>query len=238
MIESERRPGFAVLVIEKSVGVEFIVAQELVEHTVKLACSRAMHEVDHGPARAPVLGGQIVGLNLELLQRVRRWHEGGLIVAHDNLRGAIEHHFIRDIAAAVGRKAIDRDAAAGGRRFARGARLVDPWGERDELHDVAAIQRERFGSLAVDHLAQRGTGGFEERSLSGDLDRFRDGPDFEGHVDLDDLRHFERQPGSLVLFKAGCFDAQVIAAWRELHHHVFAGLIGDKWIGPILLDVE
>src|SRR5207245_6580680 len=56
---------------EKVAGVEGAIAQELERRSVESVGSRFRHDVDYGPGSPAIFGAVVVGLDTELVQRVR-----------------------------------------------------------------------------------------------------------------------------------------------------------------------
>src|SRR5581483_5595742 len=81
------------------------VTQEVVDRAVELVRPTAQAGVDDRAARAPVLGAEVVGLDLELLQRVGR----GL---HDLVREALVASAVKVVVNAVKHEVVERAAQA------------------------------------------------------------------------------------------------------------------------------
>src|SRR5262249_33994463 len=144
--------------------IEGVVSQKLVQGPMKGVGSRLQLHAD-GDAAESLLRAEIVRLDLELLNGVGRRQN----------RGALEI-LVRDIDAVHDEHRVGRahTVRAHGRApdKARNAAEESSRGQRGELGEVAAVQRQVHDRTFADHLADHGALTLYERSLGSDIHQF------------------------------------------------------------------
>ena len=134
----ERRARQAGRIGEEVVGVEIVVAQKLEDRAVKLIGAALDGGVDHRAGGVAELGGEVVGLDLELLYRVDRGDyrdavaSDGAGVRDGVVVDAIERDFVGGEAPAAGDERQIRSHAEHRRGVA---------GEQAERKRIPAVQR-------------------------------------------------------------------------------------------------
>ena len=86
---------------EEVVGREMIVAEILIERSVKLIRSATGDDVDHSAAASSELRAIAIGHDFDLLRAVGSRREGKIVVFGKHDADAIEHEIVGTIAAAV-----------------------------------------------------------------------------------------------------------------------------------------
>ena len=129
LVLAELRTGHAGFIGEEIVGVELVVAQELIKTAVESVGPGLSQQIDHGPARAAHFRGVAVGIHLHLLDHVdgRPQEEGellALIVVHpvDQL---IVEYLVQAVGSDVGGLAPLVGARAAQNRIGRPRRDTD-----------------------------------------------------------------------------------------------------------------
>ncbi len=112
LVELERRPGAAAFIGEKIVGVELVIAKELVERKVRIVGPGLGDHVEDAAGGAPILRAEGVGIHLEFLHRVGIGVDDRLILGRRRIRRSIQQKLI-----GAGPLAVDGDG--------HGADLVD-----------------------------------------------------------------------------------------------------------------
>src|ERR1700676_1602855 len=107
--------GYAGGVIEKSVGIENLVTEELVEGSVILVAAGLGGKVDDAAGETSELGRQVVGLNFKFLNGILRGSQGQDIEIGVVQRGAVEKR-----RALIGSAASNLEIAARERILPRG----------------------------------------------------------------------------------------------------------------------
>ena len=190
LVRIERRLGGG----EEIPGVQRIVAIVLEHRSAEAIAAGPDREVHDGAAEHAELGGRVVGLDLEFLDRLERRRDVDERVQRLVVRDAVEHVVVPRPRHAV--DAVVHEApGAGGRGVLRevGEAARDRAGrQRDELLEQTPVQRQRLDLLVVDHLAELAGGAVDERRLGDDRDFFRHLPDLQRDVEprgLCDLQH-------------------------------------------------
>ena len=166
LIEAQRILGGR----ENRLGIERVIAKELVHGAVELVAAGLGHHVDGRRAVAAELGGEIVRRDPEFLNQVDVRIDGGaaggeLVV----VVGAIEQEVVGAVALTVDerRVAAGRAAEDGIAGIRRGARL-----QLHQLEGVAAVERQLGDALLVDQIREAAFFGVDQRRVALHLDRF------------------------------------------------------------------
>ena len=138
------------------VGVELVVAEVAEAQPVELVGPRAGDGVDDRADIPAVLRAEAVRLDAELLQRVRIRHRVGTVAVMIVVGPAVEHVVGRVAACAARRHRLRPRVGRAGRQV--GTIGQDAGHERHQLRGVAAVQRQVFDALLIDHGSQRAAG--------------------------------------------------------------------------------
>ena len=210
--------------MEESLGVQPGVAVELPAGAAEAVGAAAHRRVDDRAAGAPVFGAEVVGLHLELLDRIGRH-------LHDLVREALVAGAVGVVVDAVENEAVDRAAQAVDveRRVARlGNRgLADARAEQRQIGVVPAIERQVDDLFLGDDLAAIARIGFEELRGADDLDRLADVPD--RHREVDTLARVDRDRDVLGFRGREPLElgAHAVGADPDVEKLVAAGRVGD-----------
>ena len=162
--------------------VEPVIADELEEVAVERVGARLGHRVDRGAGVHAVAGRRGARFELELLQRVGEGQRQVQVVVRVVVGGAVEHvGDAKALTAGDGNRAPALHAAAGGvERRLRHRRAR----QRDQVHRVAAVERQRLDALVLDHLADARAARFDQRRGGLHGHRLGDLAERERDVDL------------------------------------------------------
>jgi hypothetical protein len=136
---------------EHIAGVQRLVAEELENRSMQRVRARFLVHQDDAPVRAPKLRRRAVGLNAKLFNGVDDW------VVSDLSGLGLKH------ADAVVQVLADPWTAAVDARQEAARWEGDAGGERDQRHEVTAVQRERHDLLPFDYEACRAAAVAQER---------------------------------------------------------------------------
>ena len=226
----ERRLLLAGAVGEEVVGVEPVVAQEAVARAVNRVAAGLGDDVDLSAGIAPLLGGEQVGLDLELLDR---FHVG----AHDDdqRQARVVVDPVVEVVVRVLPVAVHEQLGAGSqvvgpcpahdRAAHAGAGAGHAGTESGQLHEVASVERQILHLLLLDHAAQHGRLVFEQRRGALDEDGLAQA-DFQVQVDLGALIHLQLHARALDLAKARGFGGERVAAGLQRREDVVAVVAG------------
>ena len=139
-------------------GVEVLVAEELEEAAVDGVGAGAGGDVDDAAVETAELGGDVVGLDGELLDVVEDGEEGDL--AGLGLEGG---DAVVEVFVGAGAAAVDAGKEGAGRKFDAGC-------EGGELDEVAGVERHRDDGGAGDVGLDVAGLGLEERGVGVDGD--------------------------------------------------------------------
>ena len=217
LILLERRLLLAGAVREEVVGVELVVAQELVGDAVKRVAAGFGDDVDLPAGIPPLIGGIEVGLNLEFLDRLdvraKHRHERQPRVVVDPVVQVVVRVFpvavdeqLRAWTEVIGPRAA-HDGAAHAGAGARHARA-----ERGQLHEVASAERQVLNLFLLDHGAEHRRLRLEQRRGARDRHGLADQADFELQVDGGALIDLQLDAGALDLAKPLDFGVEPVAA--------------------------
>ena len=188
-------------------------------------------DVDLSAGIAPLIGGVEVGLNLEFLDRFH-------VRAHDDDQrqpGVVVDPVV-EIVVRVFSVAVDEQLGAGsqvvGPRSAHdraahaGARAGHAGAERGQLHEVASVERQILHLLLLNHAAEHGRLGFEQRCGAHDQDGLADQPDLQIQVDLRALIDLQFHARALDFAKTWNFRGEPVAAGLQRREDVGAAVTG------------
>ena len=195
-------------------------------HALELVAPRPRHGVDDRAGVAPVFGAEAVGLDAELLERVRIRHRVGRVAVVVVVRPAVEH-----VVGGVGARAARGHrlhARIGRARGEAGRRVRQHAGdERHQLRGVPAVQREVLDALLIDHRPQRAAVGVHRARRAADGHRLGDGADPETHVEADLVVDPHDDAGRLERLEAGELRRHGVAADRQPAQRVESLRVAD-----------
>ncbi len=166
--------------LEEPDRVERVVAVELPERAAERVGAAAHRRVDDGAAGAAELGAEVVGLHLELLDRVgRHLHE---LVREALVAGAVGVvvHAVEDEAVDGAAEAVDVEGRVAGLGDGRAAHAG---AEEREVRIRASVQREVDDLLLADDLSAIARLGLEQFRGAGHDDRLADVADRQREID-------------------------------------------------------
>ena len=223
LMRVERRLGRR----EEVARVERLVAVVLEQRAAELVGARADAQVDDGAAEHAELGGRVVRLDLEFLQRFE-WRRD----VHERVERLVVGHAVEQVVVARPRQAVhavmDGAARAGSGGIlgkvgkSRGDR---PRRQRDELLKEAAIERERLNLLVVDDLPLLARRAPDEWRLADHADLFGHGAHFERDVQPRRFRNLQDDAGHDVALEAGELHGHRVLAGRQRRERVGAFLV-------------
>jgi hypothetical protein len=202
---------------EKVVGVELVVAEELVERAVEVARSGLGDHVDVGPGRTPELG-RGAGHHAEFFHGVHRRRSAGRVHAEEIVLDAVEREVV-----VLGALAVDRikiRAGDGSIRLALGA-VARTREEKDEARVVAAIHGEAGELGPGDGAAHGRLLRLQERRRVIDFDGGGDVADLQLKVDLDGVGDTDDDARLDPSLEAGLLHGELINARVEREEPVF-----------------
>ena len=171
--------------IERAAGIESVVAQELISGAVERAAAALGVDGDHDARVAAVFGVEGAGLQLEFADRVQAdLRVLAVIRAHVGVDGAVQKHVVAAAALAVD---VERVRVVERQPEIAGVVRDDARKRAHQRLEVAPVERE-FRSLPCELMTNDfcDGGGFDQRDLRFDRDRFGDLPDLQR----------QRRPGS------------------------------------------
>ena len=192
-----------------------MVSQKLKRRSVKIIATAACGGVYHATTAPSELGAVTIGLYTELLNRIR---------IRENVRDFGVRVFVNP-PVQVECGFIGASAAGGDKGHARfrprcalpktsGAAGTDIGGQRHELEDVAAVQRQLTRHLRRNHRGQGLRAYVNQRRFSGHRHRLGLVSHFETHVDGGRLIHLQDDALLNVGLEASVFNAQRVCAYR------------------------
>ena len=189
--------------------------------------SRLDDHVDDRPGDVAELGRVVVGLDADLLHRVRARLVGDQVVDGVVHVDAVEHEVVGLFALAVD----VGPAAAGVLQAVERARIGrgDAGGEERGGRQVAALHRQLLDLIALQRLPDDRVLGLQHRAGGDDLDLFLDAADLELEVDAGGLRGRQLH-GRLDALEAGQLDLHDIAGDRHAGDDIGAGVVGDAGV--------
>src|SRR5262249_40434649 len=98
--------------------------------------------------------------------------------------------------------------------------------ERNEVQDVAAIERKLLYGASVDDLAQVGALGLDDGSVGLDLDRLVNVADLQSDVAANGGIDLDRDLIARMTFEPGPFDLHAVGARHQVHEAIASILIG------------
>ena len=212
--------------IEVVARVEGHVAVEIVGRTVDLVGAGFDSDVHHHARLGAVVRLRLF-LGVEFLDGVERKRAGGRAgdarVIHHRLAvvdvvivGAVDDEIVVVGAHAVGREGVETSA-----RVALHARM-----QRQEILEVASLQRQFIDGLIGEHAVEYGVGGFGQRSRICNFDHFGDAPRPQHKIDIEFVAHFHLNAVTQNGFERGGLGFQGIEARLDVGGHVIAGGVG------------
>ena len=232
LAEAERR----LFGVEEVLGVERVVAQELVGDARIAVRARLDLQIDDGAGGAAELRGVVAGLDAELFDRLGGRHDHGEAEEERVVVDAVEHPVVLIGALAV---RADRHAALARRHGARARRPFGGAGdEQAELNEVAPVQRQAAHLFLVDDLADRRGLGIDDRTLGDDVHGLGDVAEREREVDARDLIDVERHGRLHDPLEAGQLGGHFIAADRHVGNEVVALVVADHLLPPAGIQVD
>ena len=187
---------------------------------MELLGARLGHDVDLRPGTLPELRRVVVGLDLELLQRVDTGAHADSVVEGVGVGRAVDLECVLVGPQAVRREAVGASAASlctrGNARHQKG-----------ELGKVPAVERQRQNLLRVQYGSQRGGLALDQRSLARDRDAVGHLADFHLHFDTNVLIHLEGQTFVLYFLETLKLKGQIVLSRRQTGQIVFTLIIGN-----------
>ncbi len=208
---------------ERGPGVEAAVAEELEGVPVQAVGARLHDRIDRRGRVHAVVRGQAARRDAELLQRVReRKRQVGVVV------GVVVHRTVKGVPDAAA------EAAGDGNRDALGdPELGDPAGvdgragERDEVGDLAPLQRQLDDPFLLDDLADAGAAHVNQRRGRFHRHGLLEVADGERRVERRRRADLQHDAGLDVGAEALQRHFEPIGADRHVRHQPGAGLVGD-----------
>ena len=194
--------------VEVAVGVQDIVAKELVHVAVDSVGAGLGDHVDDRAGVSSVFGVEGVGEDTKFFNRVRGRLHGGKVRELIVGVATIDAEVVGASTAAVHGNNAGLIAAV--EQIGTGLRL-DAGLQRQQLIGVAGIQRQLKYCALIDDRTHLRAGGFDQGRFRGDFDDFLRLADLHGHVEREDLVDFDRDVFAYVLLEPGLlkFDAVV-----------------------------
>ena len=168
LIEAEDGPLRSGAIGEKTVSVQLVIAEKIVEISVERICSALGDNVHVHAATVAVFGVQSIGGDRELFNVVDAGDVGHAVgdVVGDPVHKELVGTVVGTGSGGVG-DAIDIDEAGGG----GGGVVRDAGGKVDQHQHVTRKQRHVLDGALVDVSADGGGGCFQQRRFTGDLYR-------------------------------------------------------------------
>ena len=212
---------------EVGLGVQGVVAQELVERAVQLVRAALERDVRYGAAAEAGLRREGAGLELELLDRLDGGHERCDRAAYVGGVGAVEADHLVKLAHAIGahRKAALGDVTAVAPIHARALSELYARHQDRQLDDVAAIERQLDDLPVFDHAADRRVLGVERDRVGGDFDGFGNVADLHREVGSNLRGGFHADPAHRLCLEAVQLTADGVVAHRHVREAVIAGFV-------------
>ncbi len=162
--------------------IQLLIAKELEERPVKLVRTRLLVHHDHAAVRAAVFRRVAVHLDAKLIDRVDDRIERHLSRLRLQHADAVVNVFADARAASV-------DA---GQQVAR--RQIHARRQRDQRHEVAAIQRQRYDLLLFHHETHRAPAHLQQRSRRSHLDGLAGAADLQFEIEARAVAHTQHDP--------------------------------------------
>ncbi len=212
--------------IEIVARVERGIAMEVVGGAVDVVGAGLDADVDEHAGFRAIVGAGLLG-GVELLNRVERERAGGRAgdagVVHDGFAvvgvvvvGAVDDEVVVVGAIAVGRERVE--AAAG--------IALDAGMKREQVLEVAALERQLVDRFVGEDAAQHGVARFGERSFIFHFDGFVDRADLEMEIDFEIVADFDLHAFAHDFGEAGRFDGDRVDAGIDARRGVIAGRVG------------
>ena len=186
-----RRLRPVVQLVDRVVRVQSLVSEELEHRSMKFVAARFRDDVDDRAAGSPVLGGERVGVHLELLHGILA-ELVGRAPRTGAADGLTEERVV--VVGAVDDQAVQRAALAGEADVA-GAHVAGHAGrEQREVDEVATIDRQVLYGDLVDGRTGARTARLDDRRFPGDVDRLGEVGDPHLDAQRQRLADGERDP--------------------------------------------
>src|SRR5216683_376456 len=211
---------------EKFVGVQDIVAEELINIAMKFLGAGLQNGVDVSAAIAALTGVVERSLHFEFLNHVGigQWHVGGL---RDVVVGGADA--LNEVVVIVLALAVDDHANVAAPELRRSVELaLGARGKGEQLLIVLGRQREFADGRGVYGLAGSGVGGFHAGDLRGDFHFFGDGTGFQREGDARGFRDAHLDARHLGFGKAGFVHDHGVGAGRQQGREKFAVGVGRQ----------
>ena len=182
---------------------------------------------------AAELGRIDAGLHLELLQRIDGGHHDERIEVRVGVLHAVERVVVEIGALAGNRNRLAGADAALARRCLSlaGESGGDVRRQRNQLQVVAAVQRQFDDALVLDHRADGGVLGGQQRGVSHHLDGFDDFSHLQFDIDAGRLLHMQFNLAPDHGLESGLSGLQRVSAGRERRKRIDAGFVGNDRAG-------
>src|SRR5208337_792394 len=180
LVLDELRAWYSAQVVEEVVGVEGGISEIFVQGTVNRVGARLRCERYGATGKGPDFRTRDAGHHSKFLNRILGWHQDG-VIAHDFIQGrSIEEEGVlagEATADLVIPKSRDVGKVSGlcvvtGRASLRSSLRDHPRHERQQVHDISAVEGSFLYLSALNHLADRGILSVERRGLFLDLYAF------------------------------------------------------------------
>ena len=128
---------------KRTIGVQHCVAQIVVYNAVKAVGAAAGGRVDDRAGGAPVLGAEVIGLNLELLHRIGRGDDGfiGITLVRGLVSVVVEAVELKIVDHGIHAVDVVRSVAAGAGQYLE-QRLAHARNQRREICIGTAVERQ------------------------------------------------------------------------------------------------
>jgi hypothetical protein len=110
--------------------------------------------------------------------------------------------------------------------------------ELQQVHRIAAGQRQVLNAAIVDHLADVGVGRFENGRFGGDRDRIGDAAELELDRDIEHVGDADLQGAAAKRLEPCVLHLDSIRAGRQVGRFVNAFGVGDRGRGDVRFDVD
>src|SRR5207249_52047 len=172
IVPAHRSNLYPGLVIEVVVGVELVIAEELIGAAMEIIGPRARYDIDDGSSAEPNFRTEIGLLHFELLHSVNRrrieWIHNGCILLNSDCAHSVNQDVGLRIAAAIGDKVVGH--GVGAKCVPSG--LADPRRQHCQVEHSPTYQRKIINEGSVEFLPGDGILAGENWRLPFHLDRF------------------------------------------------------------------
>ncbi len=205
--------------------VDLVVANVFVERAVESVGAGPGHHVDD-PAAAPAkLGRIVVGLETELLDRIRVGRDIRHFGVGIFVEPAIQHERGGVATAAAGGDQLGPHFRPRGTLVERAAAHQRTRRQLHQLQDIAAVEWQIVNLLLVDDSAEGGGARVDRGSLGAYADGLGNRADFQRDFDGSVLVHFQNQLRDALRLESRLADGDGIWASRQCGDHKVAEII-------------